>query len=348
MSFATAATLDCQRLQAKFAKEVLKFATGCMNVRTNGTIHFGVMDSRGDTGYVHGEIIGIPVKEKDVYCDALDYIERSFSSSDSELVRLCIGDPQFVQVVCSNSNEELYIVEVDIKPTFSIVKNKVFSVRLPNFNENANKVQFEKKTAYRRVGSNTEPVVDLSEFHQHISFRDAQREEAEKKYHFTAPELCQNLGKKLIMLITGGKKIMDKEKWHILVTNRFQKKDLLSIDFLLNMNIFCVFDFDPDSNVSGLCHEYNKHHAVNRHFMQNYKIPSGMSIREFESRLRLFDQISWIFCNGRNDFKGNEPPCDEKTWVKTKRTLLKDCVIDLQRYFTQRNLSSDFPPYLTC
>ncbi|KAG1934701.1 sterile alpha motif domain-containing protein 9-like [Pimephales promelas] len=128
------------------------------------------------------------------------------------------------------------------------------------------------------------------------------------------------------MLITGGKKIMDKEKWHILVTNRFQEKDLQHIDFLLNMNIFCVFDFDPDSNGSGLCHEYNKHHVVNRHFMQNYKIPSGLSIRDLESHLRLFDQTSWIFCNGRSDYKGNEPSCDEKTWVKTKRTLLKDCV----------------------
>ncbi|KAK7174134.1 hypothetical protein R3I93_001347 [Phoxinus phoxinus] len=325
-SFAIAAKLDRQRLQAKFAKEVLKFATGCINVRTNGTIHFGVMDSRGDTGYVHGEIIGVPAEEKDVYYDSLDYIERSFSSSDSELVRLCIGEPQFVKVVCSNSIVEHYVVEVDIKPAVSIVKNKVFSVSLPNFNEKANKVQFEKKTAYRRVGSKTEPVADLNEFYQQINFRDAQREEAEKTDHFTAPKLCQNLGKKLKMLVTGGNKIMDKEKWHILVTNRFQEKDLQHIDFLLNMNIFCVFDFDPDSNVSGLCHEYNKHHVVNRHFMQNYKIPSGLSIRDLESHLRLFDQTSWIFCNGRSDFKGNEPPCDEKTWVKSKRTLLKDCV----------------------
>ncbi|XP_056304028.1 sterile alpha motif domain-containing protein 9-like [Danio aesculapii] len=325
-SFATAATLDRQRLQAKFAKEVLKFATGCMNVRTNGTIHFGVMDSRGDAGYVHGEIIGFPVKEKDIYYDALDYIEKSFAESDSELVRLCIGKPQFVQVICSESNEEQFIVEVDIKPSVRIVKNQLFSVRLPNFSEEANKVQLEKKTVYRRVGSKTEPVADLTEFYQHISLRDSQREEAEKMLNFTSPEPSQNLGKKLSMLITGGKKVMDKDKWHILVTNRFQEKDLQSIDFLLNMKIFCVFDFDPDSNVSGLCHEYDKHHAVNRHFMQNYKIPSGLSIRDFESRERLFDQISWIFCNGRSDFKGSEPHCDEKTWVKTKRTLLKECV----------------------
>ena len=44
-SFDTAARLDRLRLQAKFAKEVLKFGTGCMNIRSNGTIHFGVMDS---------------------------------------------------------------------------------------------------------------------------------------------------------------------------------------------------------------------------------------------------------------------------------------------------------------
>ncbi|XP_051570264.1 sterile alpha motif domain-containing protein 9-like isoform X1 [Myxocyprinus asiaticus] len=327
-SFAIAATLDRQRLQAKFANEVFAFATGCMNIRSNGTIHFGIMDSREDrdgTKYVHGEIIGIPVEEKDMYTDALDHMEKSFKS-DKELVRQCIRPPQFIQVVSSNSNEEHHVVEVDIEPSVSIVRNKVFSVCLPNFNEKANKVHYEKEKNYCRVGSKTEPVDDLNEFYQRVRFRDTQREEAEARHTFTAPELCQDLGKKLIMLMTSGKKIMDKDKWHILVTNPFQEKDIQRIDFLLNMNIFCVFEFDPDSMVSGLCHEYQKHHAVNLHFLQNYKIPSGMSIREFESHLHLFDQTSWIFCNGRSDFKGNEPPCDEKTWVKTKRTLLKDCV----------------------
>ncbi|KAF4070220.1 hypothetical protein AMELA_G00289250 [Ameiurus melas] len=42
-SFCTAVTLDRQRLQANLAYEVLKFASGCMNMRSNGTIHFAVM-----------------------------------------------------------------------------------------------------------------------------------------------------------------------------------------------------------------------------------------------------------------------------------------------------------------
>uniref|UniRef100_A0A4W4DU09 SAM domain-containing protein n=2 Tax=Electrophorus electricus TaxID=8005 RepID=A0A4W4DU09_ELEEL len=324
-AFTVAATLDRQRLQAKFAKEVLKFAAGCINIRSNGTIYFGIMDSRDNTGHVHGEIIGVPIKEKDMYVDALDHIEKSFSNN-CELARQCIRPPQFIQVIQPNSKEEHYVVEVDVVPSVSLVKNRVLAVRLPNFRENSNKVEFEKEVTFCRVGSKTEPISDLNEFYQGICQRDAQRESAEQIHSFTGPDLCQDVGRKLVMLLTSGKKTMDKEKWYILVTNKFRKEDLSSIHFLLNMNIFCVFDFDPDSNTSGLCREYVKHHTANLHFLHNYKIQSDMSIREFESRLHLFEQTSWIFCNGRNDFKGNEKPCDENTWSKTKRTFLKDCV----------------------
>ncbi|XP_076843045.1 sterile alpha motif domain-containing protein 9-like [Brachyhypopomus gauderio] len=321
----TAAALNRPRLQAKFAKEVFKFAAGCINIRSNGTIHFGVMDSKGNTGYVHGEIIGVPIKDKDIYVDALDLIEKSFPKT-SELVRQCIRPPEFVLVIQPDDKEQRYVVEVDVVPSVSLVRNRVVSVRLPNFNENSNKIEYEKEVTYRRVGANTEPIVDLNEYNQGLRDRDAQREDAEKAHRFKGPDVCLQLGRKLVMLLTSGKKTMDKDKWYILVTNKFRKEDLRNIGFLLNMNIFCVFDFDPDSNVSGLCQEYVKHHAANLHFMHNYKITSGMSVREFESHLHLFDQTSWIFCNGRSDFKGNETPCDETTWSKTKRTFLKDCV----------------------
>ncbi|XP_060757328.1 sterile alpha motif domain-containing protein 9-like isoform X1 [Neoarius graeffei] len=326
-AFTTAANLDRQRLQAKLAREVLKFAMGCVNIRSNGTIHFGIMDSKENSGHVHGEIIGIPIKEKDMYVDALDHIERSFKlTSDRDLVRQCIRPPEFIRVFDPNSKVERYVVEFDIVPSVSIVRNRVFSVQLPNFKEKTNKVEFEKETIYRRVGSKTEPVLEASEFYQAVHIRDAQREKAEQAHSFTGPGLCQDLGRKLIMLVTSGKKLMEKEKWYILVTNTFSKEDLKHIDFLLNMKLFCVFDFDPDSMVSGLCHEYVKHHAVNLHFMHDYKKSNDVSIREFENHLHLFEQISWIFCNGRSDFKGNELPCDENTWSKTRRTFLKDCV----------------------
>ncbi|XP_068435351.1 sterile alpha motif domain-containing protein 9-like [Clinocottus analis] len=327
-SLALAAALDRTRLQAKFAKEVLKFATGCMNIRSNGTIHFGVMDSKEDTGNVHGEIIGIPVQDKDIYVDALDYIERSFSSANKEHVRQCVRPPRFIEVMDCESTEKRYVVEVDIVPSISTVKNKVYKVALPNFKESSNKVELEKETILRRVGSKTEPVLDkdISDFYERVKDRDSQREEAEKNLFLGAPDFCQDLGRKLKMLMACGKKFIDKEKWFILVTNKFNPDDLCNLDWLLNMTMFCVFDFDPDSKISGLCSKYLQHHVANIHSLQSYRIPGDMNIKEFTSQLHLFEQTSWIFCHGRTDFKGNDSPCDEMTWIKTKMTVLRESV----------------------
>ncbi|XP_053706828.1 sterile alpha motif domain-containing protein 9-like [Synchiropus splendidus] len=326
-SFAVAATLDRTRLQAKFAYEVLKFATGCMNIRTNGTIHFGVMDSREDSGYVHGEIIGVPISDKDVYVDALNYIERSFSS-DKDHIRQCVRPPRFIEVMDRESPEKRYIVEVDIVPLSSIVKSKVYSVSLPKFNESSNKVQMEKDVIYRRVGSKTEPVTDtdIKVFYERVNDRDAQRDEAEKNNFYCAPALCKDLGRKLTMLMTGGKKFIDKAKWFILVTNKLSPADLSNIDWLLNLNIFCVFDFDPDSKVSGLCSRFLQHHIANMHSLESYRKPTDMTVKELEIRLNLFDQTSWIFPNGRSDFDGDQISCDGITWFRTKMTLLQEPV----------------------
>ncbi|CAG11432.1 unnamed protein product, partial [Tetraodon nigroviridis] len=158
-SFLTAATLDRTRLQAKFAREVLKFAIGCMNIRSNGTIHFGVADSKESTDYTHGEIIGIPVEEKDIYVDTLNYIERCVPT-DSSHVHQCVRSPRFIEVMDQKGTEKSFVVEVDVVPSLSIVKNKVYAVRLPNFKESTNKVEFEKKQVLRRVGASTNPVLE--------------------------------------------------------------------------------------------------------------------------------------------------------------------------------------------
>ncbi|XP_076020663.1 sterile alpha motif domain-containing protein 9-like isoform X2 [Genypterus blacodes] len=324
-SFAVAATLDRTRLQAKFAREVIKFAAGCMNIRSNGTIHFGVMDSKDHGEHMHGEIIGIPVEEKDMYVDALDHIKKSFPS-DEEHARLCVRPPCFIEVIDRQSREKRYVVEVDIVPSINVVKSKVYSVCLPNFKESSNKIEREKKTIFKRVGAKTEPVDDLGDFYQQVNHRDDLREEAEKSQFLSPPGISPNLGRKLTMLMTSGKKFIEKEKWFIFVTNYFKPDDLCLIDWLVNMNVFCVFDFDPDSKITGLCSKYTEHRAANMHFLQSYQKTSDTSITEFINKLHLFEQTSWIFCNGRTDYKGNEDPCDEMTWIKEKKTLLKEAV----------------------
>ncbi|XP_033862920.1 sterile alpha motif domain-containing protein 9-like [Acipenser ruthenus] len=329
-SLGTAARLDKTRLQTKFAYEVYRFACGCMNVRANGTIHFGVMDNTQDTGYVHGEIVGIPVKEKDVYVDALNRIDKCVTdSSEKEQFESCVRSPKFIEVIDKqDSGSQLYIVEVDIEPAVSIVKGNVYKVSLPKFNEKTNKIEFEKRKAYRRVRANTEPISDeeMIGFYQRMEARDKRREEAESTVHQNSLETCEDLGRKLCVLLTDGKKYIDDSKQYIIVTNKCAPENLKHINFLLHMKIFCVFDFDPDSKSLGFCGQYREHHAVNMHFLKSYANESRLSSSDYAKHLHLYDQTSWIFCNGCNDYLGGESSCDEHTWIRTKKKHLKKAV----------------------
>lgn len=322
-SFAIAAELNKLQLQSKFASEVIRFASACMNTRTNGTIHFGVMDSVEDEGWKHGQIVGLKIKNREDFVDALDYIGKCFYSDLQEIARKCIHPPVFVEVISKDSQEQRFVVEVDIEPTLSFVKNHCFEVYLPKYNENGQKVILTKEPAlYQRLGAKSEPVQrnKLTAFIQAIQDRDAQREKAELSSTQVTTEIHEDLGRKLSIRLNDGKSYMDDSLWYILVTNRCEQDNLNYINFLMHLNIFCVFDFDEHSNVSGLYSKYKEHHETSSYFLQDFfeeiKTPSQ----------KLFDQTSWIFCNGRSDFLGDEKSCDENTWIRTKKKYLKKVI----------------------
>uniref|UniRef100_A0A8C0GLC1 SAM domain-containing protein n=1 Tax=Chelonoidis abingdonii TaxID=106734 RepID=A0A8C0GLC1_CHEAB len=326
-SFAIAAELDRPCLEAKFAFEVIRFGSACMNIRSNGTIHFGVMDRfEGDKNYEHGQIIGVPVRNRDIYVDALDKnITKCFNASEQEAARICIRPPVFIEVIEKDTQDQRFVVEVDIEPSSSTVKGKIFQVRLPRFNENSNKTIYEKNPVlYHRLKANSEPVKNEEQvdFIQGLKERDIRREMAESSSNEDLTETSQDLGRKLLVLLNDGKNYIDDYLSYILVTNRYLK----SVKFLMRMNIFCVFDFDEDSSVSGLYAKYKEHHETRSHFLQNYANENKMSTTEFQKHLGLFDHTSWIFCNGRSDFLGNEKPCDEDTWIRTKKKYLKKAI----------------------
>lgn len=323
--------LDSTRLKTKVANEVLRFACACMNMRTNGTIHFGIMDKISGT-HQHGEIIGVPDRRREDFVDALDYIESCFKDSNQQMdARKCIRNPRFIEVVDKKATENTVktcVIEYDIVPTATIVKNKLYSVGIPKFSEERKKVIYEKKAPYCRLGANTRsiPEDDLVRFIQQLSEKDEQREEAESSSNQTAVDCKEDQKRKLCILLTCGKTHMNDSLHYIVVTNKFQPQHLDSIQFLLHMNLFCVFDFDPDSKTSGLCGKYKEQKAVTLHFLDDYENKDGLKTAESINSLKLFERTSWIFCNGRKNFPGGEETCDEKTWIKTKKKKLKKAV----------------------
>uniref|UniRef100_A0A672RZF2 Sterile alpha motif domain-containing protein 9-like n=1 Tax=Sinocyclocheilus grahami TaxID=75366 RepID=A0A672RZF2_SINGR len=323
-SLENACKLEPRKLKIKFASEVIRFACACMNMRANGTIHFGVMD-KTKTSYKHGEIIGIPIEDKEIFQEALDYIEKCFPALHSD-ARKCIKTPKFIPIVDKGSQTQNWIVEVDVVPMVNIVRDKLYSAHIPKFNEKTNKIEYEQKAYYQRVGPNTPRITEdeLVSFSQALKDLDQKREQEENSQNQTQAHFKEDLERKLLVLLTRGKKYMDNTLRYILVSNRFDQENLQNIKFLVQMNIFCVFDYDPDSKSSGLCHNYKEHHAVNLHFLHDYDHRENTV--DLIKKLQLFDRTSWIFCNGRSDYNGGESPCDEKTWIKTKKKLLKRSV----------------------
>ncbi|CAL8272189.1 unnamed protein product [Lota lota] len=318
--------LEPKKLQSKVASEVLRFACACMNMRTNGTIHFGVMD-KVKGRHQHGEIKGIQCKKED-FVDALDYIGRCFEDSDQQRdARACIRNPRFVEVVDKDSVNDTCVIEYDIVPKIGTVKGKLYSVGIPKFNEKKNKVILEDKVPYCRVGANTPQIQknELVQFIQGLVEKDAQRKEAESTCSQTPVEYREDQKRKLSILLTCGSKNMDNKLFYIIVTNKLVPEHLGSVSFLIHMNLFCVFDFDPDSKTSGLCGKYKEHHAASLHFMRDYDNADGTNT-DLIKKLKLFDRTSWIFCNGRNDFHGGEESCNEKTWIKTRKKRMKKAV----------------------
>lgn len=317
--------LESKKLQTKVASEVLRFACACMNMRTNGTIHFGIMDKiKGK--HQHGEIIGIPVSNQEDFVDALDYIEKCFKGSTQQSdARNCIRNPRFIEVIDKETTEKTWVIEYDVVPKASIVKDKLYSVGVPKFSEKDNKVKCEEKVPYYRVGANTPriPDDDLVHFIQQLREKDQQREEAESSSNQTAVDFKEDQKRKLSILLTCGKTYMDDSLFYIIVTNKFHPEHLDSIGFLVQMNLFCVFDFDPDSKTSGLCGRYKKQKAVDLHFLDYYVSDNPLEKADFKS---CFDRTGWIFCNGRNNFPGGEQTCDEKTWIKTRKKQMKKAV----------------------
>ncbi|KAK7882055.1 hypothetical protein WMY93_028229 [Mugilogobius chulae] len=297
-------------------------------MRANGTIHFGVMDKVKGL-YRHGEIIGIDVQNREDFVDALDYIEKCFKTSNEQCdARKCIRIPQFIEVIEKETKKKTYVIEYDVVPTASIVKKQYYSVGVPKFTEKEEKIKFDNKVPYCRVGANTPRVSpdDLFSFIESLIEKDKQREEAESTKDHTTVEYQEDQRRKLSILLTAGRKLMDDSLFYIIVTNKFDPQHQEHITFLVNMNTVCVFDFDPDSLETGLCAAFRKQKAVTPHFLNDYLNEEQSNLSDFKNKLGLFDKTSWIFCNGRNHFHQKEEPCDDKTWIKTRKKKLKKAV----------------------
>ncbi|XP_036412005.1 sterile alpha motif domain-containing protein 9 [Colossoma macropomum] len=319
---------DIDIMKKKINKEVFRFAAGCLNRRTNGTIHFGVADSK-DSTYCHGEIVGVSVNENDVIIDHFNQgINRYFEDKADDAKR-CIRQPRFVEVLSSDStSSSKYVIEVDVVPSYSIVHGKIYYTQtLDEDNEwrkSKGKSLFIRDGAATRdickIGNPRDLQVELAKVNTDLNVLDTLRKEAEKK-----PESKRKLnqGEKLKNLLTCGGGTLDHYDYYIIVMNKSHSDQLQNLKFLTAWKLFCVLDFDPDSVKNGSCHSYRKNRIANLHSPGQFHGDPGSLIQ----KLNLYQQTSWVFCNGRVDIdKESDKPLPPSEWLIHRAGEVQDMI----------------------
>ncbi|XP_065151719.1 sterile alpha motif domain-containing protein 9-like [Paramisgurnus dabryanus] len=130
----------------KFTSEVFRFSAGCINSRTNGTIHFGVGD---EPLYKHGQIIGLEMTSPKKYIDEFDKCIKLYFTNHTGIVQRCVRPPQFFRVKCpDNINVDKWVIEVDVVPMYELTLDKRFYTP---FDKKGRK----SKTLFIRDGANT-------------------------------------------------------------------------------------------------------------------------------------------------------------------------------------------------
>ncbi|KAL0201445.1 hypothetical protein M9458_004632, partial [Cirrhinus mrigala] len=263
-------TDDIDVMKKKFNKEVFRFAAGCMNSRTNGTIHFGVADSK-DSQYAHAEIIGVSTDKKDTIIDHFNQGIKSYFDEHTDEAKQCIRQPRFVEVLSPDSTlSGKYVIEVDVVPSHSIVHGKLFYIQI--LDEDNHWKKSKGKSLFFREGAATQDICkignprdlqsEIARIGTKVNVLDNMRKEAEKR---PLSKGTSNQGEKLKNLLTCGGSRLDHYEHYIIVTNKSHPEQLQHLQFMTTMKLFCVLDFDPNSVVNGSCHNYRDVRIANLH-----------------------------------------------------------------------------------
>nr|XP_019585265.1 PREDICTED: sterile alpha motif domain-containing protein 9 [Rhinolophus sinicus] len=311
----------------KFSNEVFRFASACMNSRTNGTIHLGVKDKP------HGKIVGVELTHvtKEALIDHFNkMIYKYFEDHQVQKAKNCIREPRFVEVLLPNSiPSDRFVIEVDVIPKYSECEDDYFQIKMQNYNKKWE--QGSKFSVFVRNGASSTDIMkksaDFKEFKLNLKTLAQSRKEAEEKCRVKTKKK-ESEGPKLIKLLTGNQDLLDNSyyEWYILVTNKCHPNQTKHLDFLKEIKWFAVLEFDPESVSKGVVNVYKESRVANLHLPSQY-LDGTTTPYEKISSLNLYQQPSWIFCNGRLDLDSEKyKPLDPSSWQREKASEVRKLI----------------------
>ena len=310
----------------KFLYETMTFACGCLNERTNGTIHYGVADEVAEKacGYHPREIVGTSVTDKHRHYNLLvEFIRKCFVGDSKSIVLNCIRPPVFIPVKEKDAKQPSNIkvvIEVDVEPSYSYCANETFKVGFKSLGKGK-----EEVAAYIRCGSETQAIVEgqkMKEYRERrpkLDEKRRKREERDEQQVLEKLDGLKNLRVKLKRLLYANKNDLDSSVYPILVlskpgANMNQEYFEKTFRFIEDVKWKVIIDFDDQgSDSSGLCKVFKAGPGLSKcdiHEAEDYD--------ENEDLIEDIDcKTHWIFGNGYA--KLGKKTKEFKQWNNSKR-----------------------------
>ncbi|MEQ2291690.1 hypothetical protein AMECASPLE_015526 [Ameca splendens] len=306
----------------EFTREVFSFAASCMNSRTNGTIHFGVNRQLEQ----HGQVVGHMITSFNKYNEAFESsLKDFFEEQYVNIARLCIRPPNFIQVCHQNGTaSDKWVIEVDVVPAYTQTQEYLFYTQL-GITSTEEKHQCKTLCLFVREGpwsvnilADTNPRIGQEKqknLTENVKNLVSARKTAEENRAKCGSQSHQ--GQRLKQLITSGRDVLESSLQVIVVTEKCHPGQLEHMDFLKEISLFAVLEFDPESDLSGTCRFYRRDRIANLHYPHLYT--NLDSLPTLMEKLNLFKQTSWIFCNGRlNEESKEDKPLAPNEWLKRR------------------------------
>ncbi|XP_051007939.1 sterile alpha motif domain-containing protein 9 [Acomys russatus] len=320
-------------IKMKFSNETFRFASACMNTRTNGTIHFGVQDKP------QGKIVGVELIRvtKDALIDHFNVmISQYFEVHQVQQAKKCIREPRFVEVLLpSSAPSNRFVIEVDVIPLHSECREDYFQIRMQH-RKNQMWQRSSNSSVFVRDGPKSKDIIgskaDFKTFKLDLKAMADSRKEAENKCK-VKPSGSSSEGQKLVDLLTGNKDLLDNSyyEWYVLVTNKCHPDQTKHLDFLKEIKWFAVLEFDPESESNGVVKAFKGSRVANLHFPSQF-IEEKSTLNEKISSLNLYQQPSWVFCNGRLDLESDKyKPLDPISWQRERASEVRKLISFLTR-----------------
>ncbi|XP_060552225.1 sterile alpha motif domain-containing protein 9-like isoform X2 [Ruditapes philippinarum] len=305
---------------AFIGKEVIRFATACLNGKKNGTIHFGIKD----VGNGNGEIIGLSkdwfVLGQNINIEIMYCVQICFEQAAVSIAERCIRPVQIINV--ENSK---VVIEVDVVSFSGHMHKEIIGIMFPPKGHQRKKYFIHKENMITTIEESRLDAVKID-----LEKILTERIQLEKELTSMDVTLHKAVLKRqqLMKLLTGGNRLVTDAFTPVMFCgDRTCENEMRIQEHLKGMTAAftsCAAVFDFGSSV-----ELRNSIEQEKYIFQVKLAEDSSSKRSRHDSDLLWDRTLWIYSNGNDEL--GKGPMNIDLWYKKRLDGIRNTLSNIRQ-----------------